>query len=57
MSVDHKPTLPAEIERIKKIGGKIEHDRVDGTLSMTRAFGDFKYKKLSPFGGKHVHEN
>ena len=41
---DHKPDLPAEQERIKKAGGTIKHNRVQGSLSLTRAVGDHIHK-------------
>ncbi|KAJ3343717.1 Protein phosphatase 2C 2 [Gonapodya sp. JEL0774] len=44
LSTDHKPTVPAEAERILKSGGKIEDDRVEGDLAVSRALGDFEYK-------------
>jgi serine/threonine protein phosphatase PrpC len=43
LSVDHKPNLPEEKERIEKLGGKIVYDGSDWrikTLSLSRAFGD-----------------
>ena len=50
----HEPTLAGETERIKAAGGTVELDeygtpRVDGSLMVSRAFGDFtlKYKPLS----------
>ena len=50
----HEPTLAGETERIKAAGGTIEMDeygipRVDGTLMVSRAFGDFvlKFPKLA----------
>lgn len=49
LSEDHKPVLPGERARIKKAGGFITEvqmgGRVDGNLSLSRAFGDFAYKK------------
>ena len=33
ISYDHKPNLPEEIERIKKMGGVIERGRVQGVLA------------------------
>ncbi|KXS21903.1 PP2C-domain-containing protein [Gonapodya prolifera JEL478] len=44
LSTDHKPTVPAEAERILKSGGRIEDDRVEGDLAVSRALGDFEYK-------------
>jgi serine/threonine protein phosphatase PrpC len=46
ITVDHKPNLPSELERIKAAGGFVINDpmgtpRVNGNLSLSRAFGDF----------------
>ena len=46
LSFDHKPELPCERERIRKAGGQVTQvglgpARVDGVLSVSRAFGDF----------------
>ncbi|ASQ45941.1 PP2C family serine/threonine-protein phosphatase [Legionella clemsonensis] len=47
-SVIHKPNLPAEKERIKKLGGFITYDgnayRVNGVLAVSRAIGDYAIK-------------
>ena len=43
LTVDHKPNLSTEKERIEKLGGKISFDGVDWrvkSLSLSRAFGD-----------------
>lgn len=45
LSQDHKPTNAFETKRIKEAGGHIECGRVNGRLSVSRAFGDFKMKK------------
>lgn len=49
LSRDHKPTLKSERLRIRKAGGFVlnpeDGGRVDGNLSLARAFGDFAYKK------------
>lgn len=44
LSVDHKATLPSEVERIKKVGGYVSQGRLFGRLMITRAFGDFELK-------------
>jgi len=53
MSVDHKPTDPAEQARIVRCGGFVEYDRVSGCLAVSRALGDFGFKvTLGPFQQK-----
>lgn len=44
-TTDHKPTTKSEHDRIQKAGGKVLHHRVNGTLALSRAFGDFSLKK------------
>eukprot|EP00554_Chaetoceros_debilis_P011518 CAMPEP_0194105928 /NCGR_PEP_ID=MMETSP0150-20130528/6041_1 /TAXON_ID=122233 /ORGANISM="Chaetoceros debilis, Strain MM31A-1" /LENGTH=596 /DNA_ID=CAMNT_0038793933 /DNA_START=324 /DNA_END=2111 /DNA_ORIENTATION=- len=47
LSVDHKPGLPRETERITKLGGKIIHAgtwRIEGKLAVSRAIGDAPMK-------------
>lgn len=39
MSIDHKPDLDTEKERIIKAGGFIHAGRVNGSLSLARAIG------------------
>lgn len=45
MSEDHKPNDPKEKQRIIKAGGTIEDGRICGTLNLSRALGDFEFKK------------
>ena len=45
MSIDHKPELPGELDRIKKAGGMVEDGRVMGNLNLSRSMGDLEYKK------------
>lgn len=40
--MDHTPAIPSEVKRVTDVGGFISSDRrVNGVLSVTRAFGDF----------------
>ena len=45
MSFDHKPTELPERLRITGTGGFVKGRRVNGDLAVSRAFGDFLYKK------------
>jgi len=45
VTVDHKPSAACERARIARAGGYVENDRVNGTLGVARAFGDFTFKK------------
>jgi protein phosphatase 2C family protein 2/3 len=45
LSVDHKPNLPDEQRRIYNANGFVEDQRVNGMLALSRALGDFEYKK------------
>ena len=44
MTVDHKPDLPSELDRIKNAGGTVTQGRVNGNLNLSRAIGDLEYK-------------
>ncbi|KAG7088450.1 hypothetical protein E1B28_012441 [Marasmius oreades] len=51
LSFDHKPTNESEKTRITGAGGYVEYGRVNGNLALSRAIGDFEFKKnlsLSP---------
>ncbi|CAO3652309.1 unnamed protein product [Cunninghamella echinulata] len=47
LSKDHKPTDPLETKRIKEAGGYVEFKRVNGSLALSRALGDFTFKNNS----------
>ncbi|KAM5236396.1 putative protein phosphatase 1N [Ctenodactylus gundi] len=42
---DHRPLRPRERERIYDAGGTIRRRRVEGSLAVSRALGDFAYKR------------
>lgn len=45
LSVDHKPSDELEAKRIQAAGGWVEFNRVNGNLALSRALGDFVFKK------------
>lgn len=47
---DHKPVLPGERERIMNAGGSVIIQRVNGSLAVSRALGDFEYKNVREMG-------
>ncbi|KAJ6248013.1 hypothetical protein M0813_18111 [Anaeramoeba flamelloides] len=57
MSVDHKPNLPKEKERIIKNGGIVTEDsRINSGLAVSRSFGDYKFQpyiSAKPFVTKY----
>ncbi|KAN0084689.1 Protein phosphatase 2C domain containing protein [Elaphomyces granulatus] len=51
LSFDHKPQNEGERARIRAAGGFVDFGRVNGNLALSRAIGDFEFKKsaeLSP---------
>eukprot|EP00461_Guttulinopsis_vulgaris_P003038 UN03039 len=49
LTEDHKPTDPEERQRIVQSGGMVQNSRVDGSLALSRAFGDVVYKVHSDY--------
>ncbi|XP_017841084.1 probable protein phosphatase 2C T23F11.1 isoform X2 [Drosophila busckii] len=47
LSIDHKPSNETEVQRILAGGGRVENNRVNGNLALSRALGDFMYKRNS----------
>ncbi|KAJ3082904.1 Protein phosphatase 2C 2 [Quaeritorhiza haematococci] len=45
LSFDHKPANQAELKRITAAGGFVEFGRVNGNLALSRAIGDFEFKR------------
>jgi len=43
---DHKPSNDIEKERIQNAGGSVMIQRVNGSLAVSRALGDFEYKNV-----------
>ncbi|KAI5292128.1 Protein phosphatase 2C 2 [Ascosphaera acerosa] len=45
LSFDHKPQNEGERARITAAGGFVDYGRVNGNLALSRALGDFEFKK------------
>ncbi|KAF9435884.1 Protein phosphatase 2C 2 [Entomortierella beljakovae] len=50
LSNDHKPVNKEESRRIVAAGGFVESGRVNGSLALSRALGDFEFKTNSTLG-------
>jgi len=46
MNSEHKPNRPDERMRIENANGDVFHNRINGELSVSRAFGDYEMKDL-----------
>jgi serine/threonine protein phosphatase PrpC len=49
-TLDHKPINPCERERIQNAGGSVMIQRVNGSLAVSRALGDYEYKMVENRG-------
>ena len=49
-TVDHKPFNDIEKQRIEKAGGSVMMQRVNGSLAVSRALGDFGFKRIPGIG-------
>ena len=52
LSFDHKPTNELETKRIIAAGGFVDYGRVNGNLALSRALGDFDFKKNTAINAK-----
>ena len=50
LTEDHKPTNDEERRRIQACNGYVENARVNGSLALSRAFGDADYKRFEGGG-------
>ncbi|KAF9434594.1 Protein phosphatase 2C 2, partial [Entomortierella beljakovae] len=50
LSNDHKPVNKDESRRIVAAGGFVEYGRVNGSLALSRALGDFEFKMNATLG-------
>jgi serine/threonine protein phosphatase PrpC len=48
-TVDHKPNMKSERDRITKAGHFVSNNRVNSDLALSRAIGDFNYKDKTKF--------
>ena len=54
LTLDHKPVLLEEAERIMKAGGFVRDNRVNGALNVSRTIGDLDFKKNAEL--PHTHQ-
>lgn len=54
LTLDHKPVLLEEAERIMKAGGFVRDNRVNGALNVSRTIGDLDFKKNAAL--PHTHQ-
>eukprot|EP01064_Diplonema_japonicum_P032608 TRINITY_DN6172_c0_g4_i1.p1 TRINITY_DN6172_c0_g4~~TRINITY_DN6172_c0_g4_i1.p1 ORF type:complete len:464 (+),score=116.42 TRINITY_DN6172_c0_g4_i1:68-1459(+) len=54
LTLDHKPTLTQEKARIEAAAGYVSNGRVDGSLAVSRAFGDATYKDQGEYHSKVI---
>ena len=52
LNAAHVCSAPAEAERVRAAGGWVLDGRVNGTVAVTRAFGDIELKRLRGRGGR-----
>ena len=55
-SEDHKPMNDGEKRRIEEAGGRVMIQRINGSLAVSRALGDFEYKQRTDRGKNTVKE-
>jgi len=53
LSHDHKPFNAGEKERIENAGSHVKFNRVNGDLAVSRALGDFVYKRCDTVDAEH----
>lgn len=54
LSYDHKPQHIGELIRINDDGGTVSLGRVGGVLALSRAFGDFQFKRNVKYGNASI---
>jgi len=54
LTLDHKPVLLEEAERIMKAGGYVRDNRINGALNVSRTLGDLDFKRNADL--PHTHQ-